>query len=621
MNINFKNIRIQNFLSLGNIELQLDNKGFVLIKGVNNCPTDNATSNGVGKSSIFEALIWAICGSTSRGTKEVVNKYNSGGTKVELDFTIDKDSYKIIRTKEDKEFGTNLFLYVNNENKSGKGIRDTEKILQEYLPDLNAQLLGSVVILGQGLPQRFTNNTPAGRKEVLEQLSKSDFMIQDIKDRLGKRKTELNGIIRKLEDSLLENSTKLRMTQDLISKYKQDLENLQDPKSFNIQESENRRIELILSSDLLEKELQELSTLIEDNKNKHLDLVRNETNQRNSIINEYKDALQNMNNSISEEKANINSLNKEIVRLKNIKDTCPTCGQKLPDVHKIDTTEMEQELELRESTLKILTENLSNKAKEQEDKLNQVKLQNESKQKEVVNIINNSIQSQTSKQLELDKIKDKIKLLDNDILTYKLNLEQYENNRKNLVNNIALQEQQEKEISQNILYNNIDKDKENTQLDIVNKMITIANRDFRGFLLSNIIEFISTKSKEYSKLIFGTDLIDFKLDGNNIFIGYCEKSYEALSGGEKQKVDLIVQFALRDMLSQFLNFTSNILGLDEIFDALDNYSCQRVLDFISNKFNDIGSIYIITHHEDELDIPYDEEVTITKNEKGISGIQ
>lgn len=225
MNINFKNIKIQNFLSLGNIELQLDNKGFVLIKGINNCPTDNATSNGVGKSSIFEALIWAICGSTSRGTKEVVNKYNPGGTRVELDFTIDKDSYKIIRTKEDKEFGTNLFLYVNNENKSGKGIRDTEKILQEYLPDLNAQLLGSVVILGQGLPQRFTNNTPAGRKEVLEQLSKSDFMIQDIKDRLGKRKTELNGIIRKLEDSLLENNTKLKMTQDLISKYKQDLEN------------------------------------------------------------------------------------------------------------------------------------------------------------------------------------------------------------------------------------------------------------------------------------------------------------------------------------------------------------------------------------------------------------
>ena len=620
MNINFKNIRIQNFLSLGNIELQLDNKGFVLIKGVNNCPTDNATSNGVGKSSIFEALIWAICGSTSRGTKEVVNKYNPGGTKVELDFTIDKDSYKILRTKEDKEFGTNLFLYVNNENKSGKGIRDTEKILQEYLPDLNAQLLGSVVILGQGLPQRFTNNTPAGRKEVLEQLSKSDFMIQDIKDRLGKRKTELNSIIRKLEDSLLENNTKLKMVQNLIFKYKQDLENLQDPKSFNIQESEEKRAELIISSGLLEKELQELFILIEDNKNKHLDLVRAETNQRNSIINEFKDVLQNMNDSISEEKANINSLNKEIVRLKNIKDTCPTCGQKLPDVHKIDTTEMEQELELRESTLKNLTENLSNKTKEQEDKLNQVKLQNESEQKEVVNIINNSMQTQTGKQLELDKIKNEIKLLDSNILTYKLNLEQYENNRKTLVNNIALQEQQEKEINQNILYYNIDKDKENTQLNIVNKMIIIANRDFRGFLLSNIIEFISTKSKEYSKLIFGTDLIDFKLDGNNIFIGYCEKSYEALSGGEKQKVDLIVQFALRDMLSQFLNFTSNILGLDEIFDALDYYSCQRVLDFISNRFNDISSIYIITHHEDELDIPYDEEITITKNEKGISGI-
>ena len=48
---------------------------------------------------------------------------------------------------------------------------------------------------------------------------------------------------------------------------------------------------------------------------------------------------------------------------------------------------------------------------------------------------------------------------------------------------------------------------------------------------------------------------------NIIALGeYDGKLYESLSGGEKQKIDIIVQFAIRDMLSQFSSFSSNILS-------------------------------------------------------------
>ena len=69
----------------------------------------------------------------------------------------------------------------------------------------------------------------------------------------------------------------------------------------------------------------------------------------------------------------------------------------------------------------------------------------------------------------------------------------------------------------------------------------------------NVIEFIDKKAKEYCKDIFLTDKIEFCLNGNNISISYDNKEYEVLSGGEKQKVDLIIQFAIRDMLCKFLN--------------------------------------------------------------------
>ena len=196
MNICFQKVTLHNFLSFGDAEVDLNDSSYTLVSGINNCKLDLAKSNGSGKSSLWESIIWVLTGDTIRGTKDVVNRYGKDGTYVELTFKIDKNDYKIIRYKDYSNIGTNLKLYINNEDKSGKGIRDTEKLLEQYLPDINSSLLGSVIILGQGLPQRFTNNTPSGRKEVLEKLSKSDFMIEDIKSKLSNRKQYLNDELR-----------------------------------------------------------------------------------------------------------------------------------------------------------------------------------------------------------------------------------------------------------------------------------------------------------------------------------------------------------------------------------------------------------------------------------------
>ena len=156
--------------------------------------------------------------------------------------------------------------------------------------------------------------------------------------------------------------------------------------------------------------------------------------------------------------------------------------------------------------------------------------------------------------------------------------------------------------------------------EVISKMNTIVKRDFRGFLLKNIIDYINTKAKEYSSQIFGCDEINFELDGNDINIAFCGKDYENLSGGEKQRVDLIVQFAIRSFMCQFLNFSSNILVLDEIFDALDSESCDRVINFITNELKDIESVFIISHHDSELSIPYDSQLVVEKNDLGVSHV-
>ena len=85
-------------------------------------------------------------------------------------------------------------------------------------------------------------------------------------------------------------------------------------------------------------------------------------------------------------------------------------------------------------------------------------------------------------------------------------------------------------------------------------------------------------------------------------------------------MDLIIQFAIRDFMCNFLQFSSNILVLDEITDALDSESCDKVLNFITTELQDIESVFIISHHSDTLEIPVDSELKIEKNEQGVSNV-
>ena len=131
---------------------------------------------------------------------------------------------------------------------------------------------------------------------------------------------------------------------------------------------------------------------------------------------------------------------------------------------------------------------------------------------------------------------------------------------------------------------------------------------------------MNNRVKEYSQDIFDKESVEFILDGNNILIKYDGRDYENLSGGERQKVDLIVQFAIRDMLSSYRGFSSSLLVLDEIFDNLDSLGCSKVIDFISKRLSDVDSIYIISHHSDELNIPVDNILHVIKDKEGNSTI-
>lgn len=622
MNINFRHISIDNFLSIGHVELNLENSGYTLVKGINNRPEDWALSNGSGKSTIFEAIIWCLCGETLRGSKNVTNIFGNDGAVVVLNFSFDGKEYKILRSKDNSIYKTTLKIEVDGKDISGKGIRDTEKILSETLPELNTSFIGSVIILGQGMPLKFSGYSPSGRKEVLEKLSKSDFMIEDLKKRLVNRKADLQNYQRSVEDELLVSETTVNNKQELCESTKKQLFEISSKDEYV---SKLNELKLKLSSTLMEKEeyektfdLGEIDTRLKQLENEKSEYFKRYTDSKCVEQNNTLKAQEELRTTTLEIRTKISSLNKHINDVENMSDVCPTCHQKLPNVVKPDITKEITELEKLNKELDNINESIKSletsckiKCKALEDEYNKSILD-----------LNNTLVGLKNKR---DNINLKLKEFNNNISNLSLQINNIEKDISIIDNKIStLNETLNKcteeinKLQNNIITLNSKKDDYVKRLSILSKFDTLIKRDFRGYLLCNVISYINCRVKEYAKDIFDNDLIEFSLDGNNILITYQGKDYENLSGGEKQKVDLIIQFSLRDMLSRYLGFSSSILVLDEIFDNLDSQGCEKVINMINNRFNDINSIYIISHHTEELNIPVDNVLTIVKGADGIS---
>ena len=621
MKILFKKIVMSNFLSFGDAEVALCDRGYVLVRGINNNPVDNAQSNGSGKTTIFNAISWCLTGQTLSGVKSnIVNINGSDGCFVGLEFDIDSSHYIVRRSKDHSEFKTNLSIWVDGRDISGKGIRESEKILEQYIPELTFQLLSSVILLGQGLPERFTNNTPSGRKEVLERLSKSDFMIDDIKTKLSNRKQKLQSDLRETEDNLLSDNTTL----NLKTRYKMDseseliqLDSTELSDEIKNLDNQYKSIQDRIDDITIQINVQGDSEYEIDSDIESLEITHN--NDLKDLDEQYASNTRDLELSLNEVSLSLGVKTSELARINSIREVCPTCGQRIPGATKPNTSVLEADIH-------SLSELCSGKRAE----LEAIRRVHNNKLRDLNAIYSNSMQA-LKNSLRVSKTRsDDLQRKFNQLVSERTEvlkkkcsvqskLEAIDLSRNKLKDTIKVLAAELEELQSSILYNNTKKEELTQRLSIVNKMLTIATRDFRGFLLTNVIDYIDSRAKEYCNEIFGTNLLNFYLDGNNLDISYDNKLYESLSTGEKQKVDIIVQLSLRDMLCKYMDFNCNILALDEVFDGLDSVGCEKIVNLINN-LSDIDSVFIITHHTNDIELSYDSEITVVKDKKGISRI-
>ena len=226
----FEKIEIQNFLAIKYAEVELDNQGLVLIKG---CNEDNPSfqSNGAGKSSIIESIVYVLFGKTIRGLKadEIVNKTSKCNCKVSLDLIDDDGSrYKITRYRKHKTHKNSVFLYHNTEDITPKSELELNKEIVRILQTDYLTFTSSILYSSESF--KFTQASDAEMKQAFEvmldlgvysqcqdevksEISEVNMGINEIQLKITSVESKIQ-ILEESQQSLLEKSKNWRQEQE-----------------------------------------------------------------------------------------------------------------------------------------------------------------------------------------------------------------------------------------------------------------------------------------------------------------------------------------------------------------------------------------------------------------------
>lgn len=648
MQIRFKQINIENFRSIEQAHINLDNQGIVIVKGVNEYE-NNATSNGSGKSSIFEAIIFALFDETSSGDKDIANRINNSGYCVNLEFYVDKFKYIIQRQSRNNKTG--VVLYKDGVDISCRNKTDTNKLIMSIIGISKSIFLDSI-FLSQNISTNLASLSPTARKERLEILTNTDNIITSFKEQIKNKqiyleskivdlKLELNkfqGAYESLQQQLLAVETQIT---DGECKIKQ-RESLGDINEINN--------DITSMSDRIEDYKAEISKIDADifAKNNSVNLseqYKELINKKSSIDSEILD-LRNKYSNVNYENSKcidsirfcekrISEIQQEQDKIKN-SDTCPVCHRKYENV---DSNGIKSALLERDN----LITDIRNEIADYNATIN------------ANSKILDDIQQQgiTKKNVDLHNIeieieawqneKSKCEQLQNSLLENKSNLEQKVKNLqlnirqkmdlKDTILNIQIPDMQALREMRSSMNTDIDNYKKNIEsvsksitelsvnIDVTKNIMHLITTDFRAYLLHNSISYLNKLLEKYSNKLFSnkSDVIHIEDTESKLNIYLGNASYESLSGGEKTRVNIALLLAQKSLACELGNTWSNIIILDEILGYCDSYAEERVIDLIITELQSLESIFMVSHKE--LPIGYDNQIVVTKDSIGLSHVK
>jgi len=548
----FRKIRWKNLLSTGNVFTEID-----FTKSQN---TLIIGQNGAGKSTILDALCFGLFGKPFRkiNKPQLLNSINSRDAIVEVEFTIGKKSYKVIRGIKPSVFE----IYVNdvllNQDAAAK---DYQEILEKNILKLNYKSFTQVVILGSASFVPFMQLSAADRRTIIEDLLDIQIfssMNTVVKDKLSGIKDEITKV--KFDINLVEEKIKFQK------------QNIEDNKIRNDVEIENKRKEIETSQNQITKITKDIGLI-----QKHVAVLT-------SKVGDGKEILEKKSKKLIQIEAKIENnitKNEKDIEFYEKNDNCPTCKQS------IETHFKEQQIEERKSKVDVQQKGLK-EVKTEIDKIS-------SRLKDIAGVLNHinahngEIIKHNSTISAIQQYITKLNGEINNLSTTKDNLEEENEKLKSLKTELT------------------------TYTQTYESLISAKHyHEFASGLLKDtgiktkiIKQYLPIMNKLINKYLTAMDFfVNFNINENfeeTIKSRHRDEfSYANFSEGEKMRIDLGLLFTWRQIAKLKNSTNTNLLILDEVFDSsLDTVGTEEFLKLIHEMGTDTN-VFVISHKGDQL---------------------
>ena len=220
--ITINKLTVRNFMSVGNATqvVDFDRRDLTLVLGENLDLGGDGSRNGTGKTTIINALSFALYGQALTNIKKdnLINKTNGKQMIVSLDLVVDGHGYRIERGRRPNV----LKFYVDNEEKSSVDdsqgdSRETQEAIERLL-GMSHNMFRHVVALNT-YTEPFLNLRANDQREIIEQL----LGITQLSER-AERIRELNRITK---DEISQEEMRIRAVQEANKRIEEQITSLE----------------------------------------------------------------------------------------------------------------------------------------------------------------------------------------------------------------------------------------------------------------------------------------------------------------------------------------------------------------------------------------------------------